>query len=170
MKKLLTRLGLIYEFEYSFELSADSIVDLLKNRELDKETSLIERLVSSESELTSKYLTFKNYNFQINKKDLVNPFSSRGQIIGELIRIESDKTVVKGEVSSYYKELYIVPVFALFIGLLWSPFFYLGTTVFEWIIIGLTGLLIIATILVFYQRLHAKTLNKDFIKYLNRLK
>jgi len=150
-------------------MSIDSVIESLKNEKLDEDSNLLERIITHVSPLTSKHLNLSENSFQINKKDSGSPFTSRGQINGIITQIDSGQTQIKGELSSYYKELYFLPFAFLFLLVLWAPSFYFGTIGFEWVFIFLGVILIMTTIVVLYQRLGAAKLKRDFQKFLERL-
>ena len=169
MTGLLYKLRLVIEFEYTFDLTSDSLINLLTNETLDNKISRINKVFASDWPLTSKDFKLNGNVFRIEKKGLMNPQSARGLIIGEIVSNDS-KTKIIGKVSSNYKGLYFMIFAIFFIGILWAPFFYFGTVGFEWVLIGIGFILLMVIQGIFSYRYYAKKLKRDFDLFLDRLR
>jgi hypothetical protein len=170
MKKILLKIGLIIRFEYSFNLSYDSVLKLLTSDNAGDDNLWIFKVLGARNHLTSRKFKLENNKFHIEKKGFMNPLSGRGHVNGEIISKSQNETNVIGEVSSNYNELYFIIFGIFFLGLLWSPFFYFGMIGFEFIMIGLGFFLIVTLQMIFFQRYEARKVKRDFDKFLERLK
>jgi len=169
MKDILAKIGLEIIFEYKYELSSARIMEMLMDKNQDERIFLGERIFGSRIPITTKDVEINDSTFIITKKVMINPFSGRGKIIGNIVSTGPNSTLISGKVVSNLVDFSFLIYGTIILGILWTPFIYFGTMGLEWILIGLAVLTFGTVWSTIYQRFEAKKVKRDFEEFLKRI-
>lgn len=167
LRDILIRLGLVIEFEYSFDVHSNILISNMHNNIIKKNQSVLDNVLGVNN-FYAKECKFENNRFLIIKESSMNPFVGRGLINGDIIDV-NNSSIIKGEVVSNYRELMIIPYSMILILFVWLPFRYFNLVENISILIGLAAFLILSILLILQRRFEAHILKKSFIKFLNKI-